>query len=312
MVSRHSDPAESSTRDTRDTRNTGEAPPRATLVTGCSSGIGRAIALRLAAEGWPVYASARRLDSIADLAERGCEILELDVTDDRARRRAVDRIEQDHESVGALVHNAGYGQQGPIEETPLDLFRAQFETNLFGAIGLTQLALPGMRRAGTGRIVHVSSMGGRITFPGGAAYHASKYALEAMNDVLRFEVAGFGIEVVIIEPGATASDFGRASLRSLADLEVTDDGAYHEFRAGIRGALESTFTEDESASAATGQVTVAHAVWNALVAPDPEPRVVVGEMATQLIDLKEAGSARDWDEVVGRMYPRPRRPDSDH
>ena len=280
-------------------------PPRATLVTGCSTGIGRAAALRLASANWPVYASARRIDSIADLADHGCQLLELDVTNDRARRSAIERIERDHGAVGAIVNNAGFGQQGPLEETPLDAIRAQFETNLFGAIGLTQLALPGMRRAGSGRIVHVSSMGGRITFPGGAAYHASKYALEAMNDVLRFEVAGFGIQVVILEPGATTSDFGRASTRSLDALEHSADGAYDEFRTGIRRALESTFEQANPHSGATTPEAVAEAVWNALTDEDPEPRVILGEMAARMIEQKESSSAREWDEIVARMYPRP-------
>lgn len=278
---------------------------RATLVTGCSTGIGRATALRLATANWPVYASARRIASIADLADHGCQLLELDVTDDRARRNAIERIERDHGAVGAIVNNAGFGQQGPLEETPLDLVRAQFETNLFGAIGLAQLALPGMRRAASGRIVHISSMGGRLTFPGGAAYHASKYALEAMNDVLRFEVAGFGIQVVILEPGPTTTDFGRASTRSLDSLEQSFDDAYHEFRAGIRTALDSTFESAAPHAGATTPEAVAEAVWNALVDEDPEPRVIVGAMATQLIERKESSAAREWDEIVATMYPRP-------
>lgn len=280
--------------------------PRPTLVTGSSSGIGRAIARHLAAEGWPTYASARNLDSIADLAEHGCELISLDVTDETSRRRAVSRIEADHGAVGAIVNNAGYGQQGPLEETPLDAIRDQFETNVFGAIALAQLVLPGMRRAGQGRIINVSSMGGRLSFPGGAAYHGSKYALEAMSDVLRFEVAGFGVKVVLIEPGPTASDFGQASLRSLEALAPAGDGAYDTLRKGIRRALEATFTSP-GAGVATSE-DVALAVWSALADADPDPRIVVGETARQLIEQREQGSDRDWDELVSSMYPRPGSP----
>lgn len=274
-----------------------------TLVTGSSSGIGRAIAQRLAARGWPTYASARSLDSIADLGEHGCELIELDVTDDASRRRAVARIEADHGAVGALVNNAGFGQQGPLEETPLDVIRAQFETNVFSAVALAQLVLPGMRRAGRGRIVNLSSMGGRLGFPGGAAYHGSKYAIEGISDVLRFEVAGFGVKVVLVEPGPTASDFGQASLRSLEALEPTADGAYDGLRQGIRAALEATFTSPGAGVASAEEV--ARAVESALVDPDPEPRLVVGETAQRLIRQRAAGSDRDWDELVGGMYPRP-------
>ena len=279
-------------------------PDHPTLVTGASSGIGRAIALRLAREGWPVYASARRIDAIGDLAEHGCQLLCLDVTDEASREAAVARIEKDHGAVGALVNNAGFGQQGPLEETPLQAIRAQFETNVFAAIALCQRVLPGMRRARTGRIVNVSSMGGRLSFPGGAAYHGSKYALEAMTDVLRFEVAGFGIGVVIIEPGPTNTGFGSASIRALDALPRVEGGAYDHFRDGIRRALESTFNAAPDPGASTPE-EVADAVWAGLSAPDPEPRVVVGETARQLIDLKEGGTAREWDRIVAGMYPRP-------
>lgn len=283
-------------------------PPtaRATLVTGCSSGIGRAIALRLAAAGWPVYASARRRESIEDLADQGCRLLTLDVTDAAARRAAIERIESEHGAIGALVNNAGFGQQGPLEETPLEAIRAQFETNVFAAIALCQLVLPGMRRAGTGRIVNLSSIGGRLSFPGGAAYHGSKYALEAMSDVLRFEVEGFGIDVVLVEPGPTTSDFGVASIRSLDALEPAADAAYDTFRSGIRSALEATFAAPP-AGAATPEA-IAEAVWTSLTDARPEPRILVGEMAHQLIQLRESGSARDWDRVVAGMYPQPGKP----
>jgi NAD(P)-dependent dehydrogenase (short-subunit alcohol dehydrogenase family) len=279
-------------------------PNRATLVTGCSSGIGRAIVLRLAREGWPVYASARRIELIEDLAEQGCQLLSLDVTDEASRRSAIARIENDHGAVAALVNNAGFGQQGPLEETPLDVIRAQFETNVFAAVALCQQVLPGMRREQSGRIVNMSSMGGRLSFPGGGAYHGSKYALEAITDVLRFEVAGFGIGVVLVEPGPTTTDFGVASIRSLDQLPRVADGAYDGYRAGIRRALESTFDAAPAPGSSTPE-DVAEAVWSALTDADPEPRMVVGETARQLIDLKEKGTDREWDRLVAGIYPQP-------
>ncbi len=278
---------------------------RATLVTGCSSGIGRAIALRLAALGWPVYATARQPDAIADLADQGCHVLPLDVTNPASMRSVVARIVDRHGAVGGLVNNAGYGQHGPFEETPLSAFRRQFETNVFGVVALCQLVLPGMRRQHWGRIVNMSSMGGRLSFPGGAAYHGSKYALEAISDVMRFEVTGFGVRVIVVEPGPTTTGFGEASVETLAELSPSADGAYDEFRSGVRAALESSFVGVPAEGSSTPN-EVADVVVDSLTSDDPEPRVVVGAMAERLISLKEQGSARDWDQLVGSMYPRPR------
>src|SRR3990172_1128496 len=189
-------------------------PPvsRAVLVTVCSSGIGRATAERLARVGWPVFATARRVESIRDLEGAGCRCLALDVCDESSMRDAVEAVEKEHGAVGALVNNAGYGSEGPIEEIAMEEVRRQFETNVFGLLRLTQLVLPGMRRQRFGRIVNLSSMGGRLTLPGGGVYHATKYAVEALSDALRFEVRGFGIDVAVIEPGAIKTRFGDTAI----------------------------------------------------------------------------------------------------
>ena len=151
--------------------------------------------------GWTVYATARRPESIADLKDAGCRTLALDVTDEQSMRAAVDAVEQAEGAVGVLINNAGYSQGGAIETVPLDAVRRQFETNVFGLIALTQLVLPAMRGQHWGKIVNIGSMGGRLTFPGGGLYHATKYAVEAISDALRFEVRGFGVDVILIEPG---------------------------------------------------------------------------------------------------------------
>ncbi len=173
-----------------------DTPSKAVLITGCSSGIGEASAKRLAGHGWSVYASARRLESIEHLADAGCKLLQLDVCDEPSMRQAVAAIEREHGAVGVLVNNAGYSQGGPIEQVPLEAVRRQFETNVFGLIALTQLVLPAMRKQHWGKIVNVGSMGGKLTLPGGGLYHATKYSLEAISDALRFEVRGFGVDVV--------------------------------------------------------------------------------------------------------------------
>ena len=139
---------------------------RAVLVTGCSSGIGAATAARLAESGWTVYATARRAETLAELEAKGCRILELDVDDDASRRTAVDAVVEAEGAVGVLVNNAGYSQSGAVESVPDERVRAQFETNVFAPLALCRLVLPGMREQGWGKIVNVSSMGGRFTFPG--------------------------------------------------------------------------------------------------------------------------------------------------
>jgi len=144
-----------------------DAISKAVLITGSSTGIGRATAELLASKGWRVYATARRIETIQDLAARGCKVLALDVCDETSIRNAVGTIEAAEGAVGVLINNAGYGQEGPIEEVPMAEVRRQFETNVFGLTRLIQLVLPGMRRQRWGKIVNLSSMGGRLTLPGG-------------------------------------------------------------------------------------------------------------------------------------------------
>jgi NAD(P)-dependent dehydrogenase (short-subunit alcohol dehydrogenase family) len=264
--------------------------------------MGRAIAARLLDAGWVVYATARRVAALADLEAMGCRVLPLDVTDGDRAAAAVAAVEAEHGAVGVLVNNAGYGQQGPFEETDLALVRRQFEVNVFGPVRLCQLVLPAMRARRGGRIVNVTSMGGRITFPGGAAYHGSKYAMEAMSDVLRFEVAPFGIDVVVVEPGPTLTPWGEAALATMD--AVPDTGPYATLTASIRGALEATFRGDGLAGASTAD-DVADAVLLAAEATPPPSRVVVGDMAAQLIELRRTSTDEQWDALMETMYQRP-------
>ena len=211
---------------------------RPALITGCSSGIGRATAEHLVDGGWNVYATARGPEAIEDLAKRGAKTLALDVTDEGSMRNAVEEVERDG-PIGSLVNNAGYSQSGAIETIPMDSVRRQFETNVFGLMRMCQLVLPGMRRAGSGRIVNLSSMGGKLVFPGGGVYHAAKHAVEAFSDALRFEVAGFGVEVVIIEPGLIVTSFGEAAVGSIADAD--DSAPYTEFNTAVAAATAGAY-----------------------------------------------------------------------
>src|ERR687889_1801289 len=199
---------------------------KAVLITGCSSGIGWATAERLVDVGWRVYATARSVEKMAPLEQRGCELLPLDVTDEDSMRSAVDEVERREGAVGVLVNNAGYSQSGAVEAVPMEKGRQQFETNVFGLVRMCQLVLPGMRRQGYGRIVNVSSMGGKLTFPGAGYYHASKHAIEALSDALRFEVEGFGVKVSVIEPGLIRTGFAHAAVGSIVSPQ---DGPYAGF-----------------------------------------------------------------------------------
>jgi NAD(P)-dependent dehydrogenase (short-subunit alcohol dehydrogenase family) len=275
------------------------AVSRAVLVTGCSSGIGRATAERLAAAGFTVYASARRVDAVEGLA--GCRALQLDVTDDDSMRAAVTRIEQEEGAVGVLVNNAGYSQSGAVETVAPAEAHRQFETNVFGPMRLTQLVLPAMREQRWGRIVNVSSMGGELTFPGGGWYHASKHALEALSDALRFELAGFGIDVVVIQPGLIRTGFGEAAVGSIA----VGDGPYGRFDAAVGAATAGAYEGAFGRRLGGGPETVAKVIERAVIAKRPRTRYRVTPSARLFITLRRVLGDRGWDALVGRSYPRP-------
>lgn len=196
------------------------------LVTGCSSGLGRATALAFQAAGWRTVATARKPGDIADLEARGCETLALDVTDEDSRRTAVGVIEQRYGPIGVLVNNAGAGQYGPLEEVPLDHIRRTFETNVFGLLRMSQLVLPGMRSKGQGRIINVSSLAGRVSAAGGGVYHMTKFAVEAMADAMRPEVKPFGVDVINVLPGPFDSLY-----RGKVQTSIPDTGAHSPYAA---------------------------------------------------------------------------------
>jgi NAD(P)-dependent dehydrogenase (short-subunit alcohol dehydrogenase family) len=278
---------------------------KAVLITGCSSGIGRAAAERLASNGWNVYASARRIEDIKDLADRGCKTIALDVTDEGSMAAAARTVEEAEGAIGALVNNAGYSQSGALESVPMDLVRRQFETNVFGLVRLTQLVLPGMRRQRWGRIVNLSSMGGRLTFPGGAFYHATKHAVEALSDALRFEVRGFGINVSIVEPGLIITRFGEAAVASM-DPKPADDPAYAEFNAAVAKNTVGAY-EGGMSKLGAGPEAVAKVIERAITARRPKPRYVVTASARVMIGLHGVMTDRTWDRFLSSQFPRPGR-----
>jgi NAD(P)-dependent dehydrogenase (short-subunit alcohol dehydrogenase family) len=283
-------------------------PSKAVLITGCSTGIGRATALRLAGAGWSVYATARRPETLAELAQHGCQTLALDVTDEASMRAAVDQIEAECGCVGVLVNNAGYSQSGAVETVPMDVVRKQFETNVFGLVRLTQLVLPKMRAQRWGKIINVGSMGGRVTFPGGGYYHATKHALEAISDALRFELRGFGIDVVLLEPGLITTEFGEAAAASIAhnssEAAPQDGDPYAHFNATV-GSVSKGAYEGPMRRLGAGPDKVARAIERALNRRRPPARMVITPSARITIGLRRLLSDRTWDAAMRGQFPQP-------
>src|ERR671932_1830348 len=277
----------------------------AVLITGCSSGIGHATAQHLAALGHTVYATARREESIADLAALGCRTLALDVTDEASMTAAVDRVVAEEGAVGALVNNAGYSLSGAIETVDMEDVRRQFETNVFGLIRMCQLVLPSMRARGAGRIVNMSSMGGNFTFPGGGIYHATKHAVEAVSDALRFEVKGFGVDVVVIQPGLIKTAFGDTAAGSVS-AATPWQGPYAEFNAAVSESTRAVY-EGALAKLGGGPDRVARTIRTVITADRPKPRYRVTPSASMFITQRRLLPARAWGALTRTRFPQPRR-----
>ncbi|MDG5777007.1 SDR family oxidoreductase [Haloarculaceae archaeon H-GB1-1] len=244
------------------------------LVTGCSSGIGRATALEFRRREWTVYATARDPYDLTDLADAGCETDTLDVTSQSDVDRVVDRIVESEGRIDCLVNNAGYGQFGPIEDVPISRVHAQFDVNVYGPHRLTRAVLPHMRERGEGTIVNVSSTAGRLASPMMGVYAGSKHALEAMSDALRAEVDSFGVDVVLVEPGPVKTPFGDRAMEMLDDLPRSDgyEDLYHIQRdTNVMGGGGGTFGVRPDA--------VAETIVDAANVADPAARYPVGDIA---------------------------------
>lgn len=281
------------------------ASSKSVLITGCSSGIGRATAERLVRAGWAVYATARRPETLKDLQSLGCETLALDVTDAASMKVAVEAVEQEAGGIGVLINNAGYSQSGAVESVPMDRIRQQFETNVFGLIRMCQLVLPGMRKQGFGRIVNVGSMGGKLTFPGGGIYHATKYAVEAISDALRFEVQGFGVEVILIEPGLIRTGFAHAVESGLQG--IAEDGPYGAFNAAVLKSTQQAYEKGPLAKLGGGPDAVAAKIEKAITVVKPKARYTVTASATLLLTQRALMSDGMWDRFLRSNFPQPGR-----
>ncbi|MET8982800.1 oxidoreductase [Streptomyces sp. NPDC004539] len=270
------------------------------LVTGASSGIGEATALKLQSLGYTVYGAARRTDRLQNLASKGIRPLAMDVTSDESMQAGVERVITDTGRVDVLVNNAGYGSYGAVEDVPLSEGRYQFEVNVFGAMRLAQLVLPHMRAQKSGSIINVTSMGGKIHTPLGGWYHGTKFALEALSDCLRLETKPFGIDVVVIEPGGIATEWGSIAADGLR--KASADGAYAE----QADAVATSMTSEANAKRMSSPQVIADAIGKAVTARKPKTRYAAGFGARPMITLRSVLSDRGFDSFISRATGLPR------
>jgi NAD(P)-dependent dehydrogenase (short-subunit alcohol dehydrogenase family) len=262
------------------------------LITGASSGIGEATAQRLLADGYVVYAAARRLERMQALGAMGARLLPLDLTDDASIVAAVDAIQRSQGRLDVLVNNAGYGSYGALEDVPLDEGRRQFEVNVFGLARLIQLSTPMMRAQGSGCIVNITSIGGKMHEPMGTWYHATKFAVEGLSDCLRMELAPFGINVVIVEPGAIRTEWTGIAKESL--LRQSGHTAYAEQAVAHARLFES----GETSKMVSEPDVVAKTISRALRARRPRTRYATGGGAHVILFLRRILSDRAFDGLM--------------
>ena len=276
-----------------------KARPPVALVTGASSGIGLAAAQALLERGFTVVGAARRQEPMAPLVPAGLQPLALDLAEPASIAAAAERLAQDHPGgIDLLVNNAGYGVYGSVEETPLAVARRQFEVNLFGLADLTQRLLPAMRQRRSGRIINVSSMGGRIYAPLGAWYHASKHALEGWSDCLRLELADFGIHVVVVQPGIIRTNFAETMQEPL--LERSGHGPYGQ----LTKILLEGFADIYDARRSSSPNLVGSAIAAAACAAHPRSRYVVGYLARPLLLVRNLLGDRIYDSLTMANFRR--------
>jgi len=297
--------------------STDQPTGRVAVITGASSGIGEATAVELARRGFIVYGAARRVDRMAALAGRGVHVIEMDVTDDASLTSGVERVLGEQGRIDVLVNNAGYGSYGALEDVPLDEARRQFEVNVFGLARLTQLVLPKMRDQRWGKIVNLGSMGGKLVFPGGGWYHATKHALEAVSDALRFEVRGFGIDVILLEPGLITTEFGNAAVASMSEVDGPSAGdaaaapvgapadPYAKFNATVGAATAGAY-DGPLRLLGAGPERVAKVIEKSITKRRAPTRVTITPSAKLSIPSRRLMPDRMWDAMMRAQFPTPK------
>ena len=265
------------------------------LLTGASSGIGYQTTENLAKEGHVVYGAARRIEKMETLKQFGVKPIYLDVTDEESIKSAIDTIIRNEGRIDVLINNVGYGSFGAVEDVEINEARRQFEVNLFGLARLVQLVLPHMRKQKAGRIINVSSVGGRLTTYFGAWYHATKYALEAFSDALRMEVSDFGIDVSIIEPGVIKTDWGIIASDKLE--KSAKGGAYEKAALKTAEGMRKTY----SSNTLSKPEVITKAISKAVNSNRPKARYLIGFMAKPLVFLHTILPTKVFDKIMKKL-----------
>ncbi|PKQ60734.1 short-chain dehydrogenase/reductase [Labilibaculum manganireducens] len=258
------------------------------LITGASSGIGKTTAKDLAQKGFTVYGVARNVAKMNDLKEFGVNVLEMDVTNEQSMVNGINQIFEKEVRIDVLINNAGFGSYGSVEEVPMSEVKYQMEVNLFGAARVTQLVLPKMIENHYGKIVNISSIGGKIASPLGGWYHASKFALEALSDSLRNEVRQFGVDVIVVEPGGIKTEWGSIATNNM--LKVSGQGRYKQMAENFANMLNSV---DENSG--SEPKLIADVIYEAITTEEPETRYAAGFMAKELLDMRKNMSDKEFD-----------------
>jgi len=262
------------------------------LITGASSGIGEATAMLLNKEGCRVYGAARRLEKMEHLQALGIRVIKMDMTKDDQIVAGVETIIKEQGKIDILVNNAGYGSYGAIEDVPLEEARRQFEVNIFGLARLCQLVLPHMRRNNYGKIVNISSMGGKLYAPLGGWYHATKYALEGLSDCMRMETKEFGIDVIIIEPGIIKSEWGDIAIDSM--VKTSGSTSYSKLAQAAAKLFKKAYAHPRSSP----PDVIAQVILKAVTSKRPKTRYVAGHMARTYLFFRKMLSDKIFDKMM--------------
>jgi len=266
------------------------------LITGASSGMGKSAANILSKQGYTVYGAARRLEEMQDLKDKGMSIVSLDLTQDESIVACVDMILEKEGRIDILINNAGYGSYGAVEDVPIEEAKRQFEVNMFGLARITQLVLPKMRDNGFGRIVNISSMGGKIYTPLGAWYHATKHAVEGWSDCLRLEVKPFGVDVVVVEPGGIKTPWGTIAADNLR--KTSGKGAYSTFANNVADGMQKIYSDNSL----TDVDVLGSVIAKAATVEKPKTRYVKGYMAKPTIAIRKWFGDRAFDKMIMSQY----------
>lgn len=261
------------------------------IVTGASSGIGRDCAIDFAKEGAKVYALARSLDKMDELRQFGIIPIKMDISKEDDIVKVVDEILAKDARIDILVNNAGFGLYGAVEDVKIDDARYQFEVNVFGLMRFTQLLMPAIRKSSDGRIVNISSVGGKVYSPLGGWYYATKHALEALSDCMRIEVKQFGIKVVIIQPGLIKTNFGKPAGKNLLKNEK-DSEHYERMQKALLNKMEKIKNISSDVSVTTKLIR------KAVIAKNPRIRYYGGTFARSSLWGRKILGDRIFDKII--------------